>query len=320
MKSEPNLLQIITKGAKVYADVPAQVRAAVRRILRRLKAGPTLLADPSDEIGECTMMMGLALQTMLRWGLVEVGEKRESGCIYRLPTPYHQILSNEAIAHCRNHFLEKEERPWWPKVVEYLASGEKSLSSICLRVYGTPLPQSCAVGLLVSRKVLRRVACSPLGLVHPSWSDTVIFQLNPAALHPQHHSSYEHPYMPAAEISSDAAPEIEEGDPFPQEENEPIDADEPEPPPESEEIEPGPPVDDADYDPETCDPEDRPNYNYELHQALCQWAGVGSEDYNHEYDYTSDTHLDSDDDRACFAASDHFTDLIIRHAMRDASR
>jgi len=262
MKTEPNLLQIITKSAKVYADVPAPVRAAVRQILRRLKAGPTPLAGLNYEIGECTIMMDLALQTMLRWGLAEVGEKGESGCLYRLPTPYHQILSNETIARCRCSFLEKEERRWWPKVVEYLAGGAKSLSSICLRVYGTPLPQSYAVGLLVSLKVVYRAACSPLGLEYPSWPDTVIFELNPAALNPQHHSTYEHPYIPmaisltgrqnteAAEVLADATLEIEEGELFPEEEKGPIDADEPEPPPESEEIEPGPPIDEANYDPD----------------------------------------------------------------------
>ena len=256
MKPEPCLLQIMTKAAKAYADLPAPVRATIRHIRRRLKAGPTWLPEPRDDIGENNSIMGLALQTMLRLGLAEVGEKGESGWLCHLPTPYHQILSEAAIARIRSVFYEKGERSSWPKVVEYLASGPKSFRSIGSRVHGLLGTDSWDVSLLVFANVVSWRASPPFEMLDTSWADCFIWHLKPAALNPQYHPAIEHPNMAsgttsdaeAAVFLARAAPEIEEGEDFPEDEKEPIDADEPEPPPEEEEFEPGPPIDDGDDD------------------------------------------------------------------------
>ena len=261
-------------------------------------------------------------------GLLEVAGMGVSAWLYRLPTPYHQILSGEAIARCRENFLEGEERRWWPKIVEYLATGPKSLSAISSRVYGSGLPESAALGLLICCKNILRVGAPPAGHLDPGWADSVMFGLNPTALTPGYQPAGNHPHDghhdPHAEqfanitIQDAAHPrweylrEIENGEPDAGSEVGPLDEVAPVPPQQDVEVERGEPIDADDYDPDTCDPEDRPVECFDIHaelRALGEWPPIYSDD-------TPETDLDPDDDHACMVVSDFFNDILIARSMR----
>ena len=74
----------------------------------------------------------------------------------------------------------------------------------------------------------------------------------------------------------------------------------------------GEPIDADDYDPDTCDPEDRPVECFDIHaelRALGEWPPIYSDD-------TPETDLDPDDDHACMVVSDFFNDILIARSMR----
>lgn len=103
---------------------------------------------------------------------------------YKLVTPPgHGLLNQGAWDRCQGHVIAAEEHQHWPRFVEALKGGPKSLWDISQEVYGCGVPQSEAFGLLLGCDVINCNENS--GLKGDDWLKATVCELKPEALAPQ---------------------------------------------------------------------------------------------------------------------------------------